>query len=116
MAAVCEHMLKVMLWDALRLLLLLAIRSKRSAEGGWLDVGAGGMLTSINRFETAGWALEEGGLVEEKAFQSPNSPLPVDREPGKYRQPSTKQYIGYVLHTTVVDLKSYRTRLFEAVV
>lgn len=86
MAADCEHMLKVMLWDALRLLLLGAIRSKRSAEGGWVEAGAGtgGLLTSMNRSETGGWALEAGGLVEEKAFQSPNSPLPV--EPRKYRQ------------------------------
>lgn len=52
MVTFCEHMLKVMLWDTLRLLLLLrAIRSKRSAEGGWVDVGAGaaGAGTSLNR-------------------------------------------------------------------
>lgn len=51
MFAFCGHMLKVMLWDELRLLLLGAIRSKRSAEGGWVDAGAGagGAGTSLNR-------------------------------------------------------------------
>lgn len=92
MAAVCEHMLKVKLWDALRLQLLGAIRSKRSAEGGWVDVRAGGMDTSLNRSGTAGGALEAGGLVEEKAFQSPNSPFPLD-EPEKTREPSTKRWL-----------------------
>ncbi len=76
MVAFCGHMLKVMLWDALRLLLLGVIRSKRSVEAGWVDVG-----TSLNRSGMAAGAVTARGLVQEKAFQSPNSPLPVDREP-----------------------------------
>lgn len=83
MVAFCGHTLKVMLWDALRLLLLGDIRSKRSAEGGWVDVGKGaaGAGTSLKRSGMTDGAGTAGGLVEEKAFQSPNSPLPVDSEP-----------------------------------
>lgn len=36
---------------------------------------------SLNRSGTAGWAVDGGGLAEEKALQSPNSPLPVDTDP-----------------------------------
>lgn len=81
--AFCGHMLKVMLWDALRLLLLGVIRSKRSVEAGWVDVGTGaaGAGTSLNRSGMAAGAVTARGLVQEKAFQSPNSPLPVDSEP-----------------------------------
>lgn len=75
--------MKVMLWDALRLLLLGVIRSKRSVEVGWVDVGTGaaGAGTSLNRPGMADGAVTAGGLVEEKVFQSPNSPLPADSEP-----------------------------------
>lgn len=36
---------------------------------------------SVNRSGTADEAVDAGGLAEEKALQSPNSPFPVDTDP-----------------------------------
>ncbi len=79
---------KVKLWEALSVVCGLVswwltppMRSKSSAEGG---TGAGleavGDWTLPNRSLT-GWEgpeLDEAGGVAEKAFQSPNSPFPLD--------------------------------------
>lgn len=79
-----EHVLKVMLWEELRLLWWGPIRSNKSAEGGCVDIGAGLDVTggtSLKRSGTTEELVETGGLTEEKAFQSPNSPFPVDTDP-----------------------------------
>ena len=58
------------------------IRSKSSADGGTegLEAGAVGDWALPKRSPT-GWEgpqLDEGGAFPEKAFQSPNSPFPLD--------------------------------------
>lgn len=61
----------------------MSIRSKSSAEGGTevgLEAEAAGDWTLPNRSVT-GWEgaeLDAGGELVEKAFQSPNSPFPLD--------------------------------------
>lgn len=80
----------VRLWEALSVvcglviwLLTPLIRSKSSAEGGIevvLEVGAVGDWTLPNKSAT-GWEgpeLDDAGGLAEKAFQSPNSPFPLD--------------------------------------
>lgn len=58
-----------------------AIRSKSSADGG-MEVGAeaADAWTLPNRSPTGavGPAFDEVGELTEKAFQSPNSPFPLD--------------------------------------
>lgn len=80
----------VRLWEALSVvcglviwLLTPLIKSKSSAEGGIevvLEVGAVGDWTLPNKSAT-GWEgpeLDDAGGLAEKAFQSPNSPFPLD--------------------------------------
>lgn len=80
---------KVRLWEALSVVCWLVswwltpIRSKSSAEGGTgaeLEAGAEGDWTLPNRSVTcwAGPELDKAGWLVENAFQSPNSPFPLD--------------------------------------
>lgn len=108
---------KVMLWEALSVACGLVswwltppIRSKSSVEGGAV-LEAGVDWTLPNRSVT-GWAgpeLDETGVLVEKAFQSPNSPFPLDRAAAGHKRVVIGLVVILTRNNCVLNLHSYST-------